>query len=66
MDTDSEEQLLEKKVLAITISKLISIQFAKLIHEKCSLLSNHEIKQQFEWINGINFTLIEFLNSLEE
>jgi hypothetical protein len=45
MSTDSEEQLLEKKVFAITISKLISIQFAKLLHEKCALLTNQEIKQ---------------------
>ncbi|EAR97223.1 hypothetical protein TTHERM_00483550 (macronuclear) [Tetrahymena thermophila SB210] len=64
LDPQEKSQMKEKKVFALTVIKKIQEQFLRLIIEKRSTFNQQEFKQQFEWINGINETLTEFLNSI--
>ncbi|KAL4472843.1 hypothetical protein ABPG73_006906 [Tetrahymena malaccensis] len=63
LDPQDKSQMKEKKVFALIVIKKIQEQFLRLILDKKSTFSQQEFKQQFEWINGINETLTEFLNS---
>ncbi|KAL4488883.1 hypothetical protein ABPG72_005670 [Tetrahymena utriculariae] len=64
LDPQEKSQMKEKKVFSLIVIKKIQEQFLRLILDKKSTFNQQEFKQQFEWINGINETLTEFLNSI--